>query len=108
FEMTTGQLPFRSHDREQLLEMQRTAPAPNPRMLRQDLPPAAEAIILRLLQKSTEKRYKDAHHLSEDLKSLQRSFPSSPWEIVGMGDQPMSAPQPPPAPSAGVAEWATR
>jgi serine/threonine-protein kinase len=108
FEMVTGQLPFRSHDREQLLEMQRTGATPNPRSLRPDLMPAAEAIILKLLQKSTEKRYKDAHHLSEDLKALQRSFPSSPWELVQSGDQPVNAPQPPPAPSAGVAEWATR
>lgn len=108
FEMVTGQLPFRSHDREQLLEMQRSAPPPNPRMLRPDLPPAAEAIILKLLQKSLDKRYKDAHHLQEDLKAFQRSLPSSPWEIIQVGDQPVSAPQPPPAPSAGVAEWATR
>ncbi len=108
FEMATGQLPFRSHDREQLLEMQRTGSTPNPRSLRPDLLPAAESIILKLLQKSTEKRYKDAHHLSEDLKALQRSFPSSPWELVQSGDQPISAPQAPPAPSAGVAEWATR
>jgi len=108
FEMVTGQLPFRSSDREQLLEMQRTANPTNPRTLRPDLPPTAESIILKLLQKQPEKRYKDAHHLSEDLKALQRSLPSSPWELVQLGDQPISAPQPPPAPSAGVAEWATR
>ena len=30
FEMLTGQLPFRSDDRETLLEMQRTAVAPQP------------------------------------------------------------------------------
>jgi len=31
FEMLTGQLPFRSNDRDTLLEMQRTSPPPNPR-----------------------------------------------------------------------------
>jgi serine/threonine-protein kinase len=108
FEMVTGQLPFRSHDRETLLEMQRSAPPPNPRMLRPDLPPAAEMIILKLLQKSLDKRYKDAHHLSEDLKALQRSLPSSPWEVLQLSDAPVQCPAPPPAPSAGVAEWATR
>lgn len=108
FEMVTGQLPFRSHDRETLLEMQRSAQAPNPRMLRPDLPPSAESIILKLLQKSLDKRYKDAHHLSEDLKALQRSMPSSPWEVLQLSDAPVQTPAPPPAPSAGVAEWATR
>ncbi|MDP3273777.1 MAG: protein kinase [Deltaproteobacteria bacterium] len=108
FEMVTGQLPFRSHDRDTLLEMQRTGATPNPRTLRPDLAPAAESIILKLLQKSLDKRYKDAHHLSEDLKALQRSMPSSPWEVLHLSDAPAQAPAAPPAPSAGVAEWATR
>ncbi len=108
FEMVTGTLPFRSGDRETLLEQQRTAPPPNPRSLRPDLHPEAEKIILKLLQKSTEKRYKDAHHLSEDLKALQRALPSSPWEMVNQGDGGAAAPPPPPAPSPGVVEWATR
>src|SRR6187401_2817638 len=51
FEMVTGQLPFRSSDRETLLEMQRSSPAPKPMSLRRDLPEAAERIILRLLEK---------------------------------------------------------
>jgi serine/threonine protein kinase len=34
FEMLTGQLPFRSNDRETLLEMQRSQPPPRPRSIR--------------------------------------------------------------------------
>ncbi len=108
YEMTTGQLPFRSSDRDQLLDLQRNGSTPNPRLLRPDLHPEAEKIILKALQKSTEKRYKDAHHLSEDLKSLQRSLPSTPWEVATSDAGGSPAPPPPPAPSAGVAEWATR
>ncbi len=108
FEMTTGKLPFHSHDREQLLEMQRSAPPPNPRNLRADLHPEAEKIILRLLQKDPARRYKDAHHLSEDLKALQRSLPSTTWDGAQSEAAPAAPQPPPPAPSAGVAEWATR
>ncbi|MEZ4410912.1 MAG: protein kinase [Polyangiales bacterium] len=110
FEMCTGQLPFRSHDRDQLLEMQRSQPAPNPRLLRPDLSPEAEKIILRLLQKEAARRYKDAHHLQEDLKSLQRTLPSALWEASQLNaEAPAPAPAPPPPASApGVAEWATR
>jgi eukaryotic-like serine/threonine-protein kinase len=110
YEMSTGQLPFRSHDRDQLLEMQRTGTPTNPRVLRPDLHPEAEKIILKLLQKTVERRYKDAHHLSEDLKALQRTLPSAPWETMQNPESQGSpaAPPPPPAPSAGVAEWATR
>src|SRR4051794_12072589 len=73
FEMLTGQLPFRSNDRDTLLEMQRTAPPPKPRAIRPDANPQAESITLRLLEKDVRKRFQDAHHLQEELKALQRS-----------------------------------
>ena len=106
FEMLTGQLPFRSSDRETLLEMQRSAPAPRPSAIRPEVLPLAEAMVLRLLEKDRRKRFQDAHHLHEELKALQRSLPSAPWE-VSPGD---NAPPPPPPPpeSPGVTEWANR
>jgi serine/threonine protein kinase len=107
FEMLTGQLPFRSNDRETLLEMQRTAPAPKPRSIKPDILPAAETIVLKLLEKDRRKRFQDAHHLHEDLKSIQRSLPSTPWD-VGAGENAPPPPPPPPPESPGVIEWANR
>src|SRR5271156_2373360 len=105
FEMLTGQLPFRSDDRETLLEMQRTAIAPRPRSIKPDVLPAAESIVVKLLEKDRRKRYQDAHHLHEELKALQRSLPATPWEVATSGDA--AAPPPPPPPqSAGVTERA--
>src|SRR5258706_7396276 len=92
FEMLTGQLPFRSNDRETLLEMQRSSPPPKPRTIRSDVNPAAEAITLRLLEKDIRKRFQDAHHLQEELKALQRSLPSHQRDVAAQGDAP-----PPPA-----------
>src|SRR5580692_3921796 len=107
FEMLTGQLPFRSDDRETLLEMQRTAVAPRPRSIKPDVLPAAEAIVVKLLEKDRRKRFQDAHHLHEELKSLQRSLPNTPWEVPGASEN--AAPPPPPPPqSEGVIEWASR
>ena len=97
FEMLTGQLPFRSDDRETLLEMQRTAVAPRPRTIKPDVLPAAEAIVIKLLEKDRRKRFQDAHHLHEELKSLQRSLPNTPWEVAATGE---NAAPPPPAPAA--------
>jgi eukaryotic-like serine/threonine-protein kinase len=112
FEMLTGQLPFRAGDRDSLLEMQRTAPAPRPTSIRKDCHPAAERIVLRLLEKDPRKRYRDGHHLLEELKALQRSLPSASWEKEGTsgGETPPAAvPLPPPAPRApSVIEWAGR
>ncbi len=107
FEMLTGQLPFRSDDRDTLLELQRTGIAPRPRSIKPDVLPAAEAIVVKLLEKDRRKRFQDAHHMHEELKSLQRSLPSTPWEIGTTGE---NAPPPPPPPpqSPGVIEWASR
>ncbi|PIE06263.1 MAG: hypothetical protein CSA75_00445 [Sorangium cellulosum] len=113
FEMCCGQLPFKSSDRETLLEMQRNGPPPRPRQLRPDLPTAAESIIYRLLEKDPRKRFLDAHHLQEELKALQRTLPSRNWEVTprapGVGGEVQGAPPPPPPPqSEGVTEWANR
>src|SRR5271156_3448105 len=109
FEMLTGQLPFRAGDRDSLLEMQRTAPAPRPTSIRKDCHPVAERIVLRLLEKDPRKRYRDGHHLLEELKALQRSLPSASWEKEGGGDAPPAAPLAPPPPrTPGVVEWAAR
>ena len=83
FEMLTGQLPFRSDDRETLLEMQRTAIAPRP-AVDQAGRSAGGRVDRRasLLEKDRRKRFQDAHHLHEELKALQRSLPSTPWDMA--------------------------
>lgn len=112
FEMVTGRLPFRSADRDTLLEMQRTAKAPSPTINRKDLPEAAEQICLRLLEKEIKARFRDGHHLQEELKKLQRSLPSQVWdkEKPGGSESPsiQEPPPPPPARSPGVVEWSRR
>src|SRR5688572_22705953 len=108
FEMLTGQLPFRSNDRETLLEMQRSASAPKPRSIKPDVLPAAESIILKLLEKDKRKRHQDAHHLHEELKALQRAIPSTAWEVNSTGGDLAPPPPPPPPESPGVIEWANR
>jgi eukaryotic-like serine/threonine-protein kinase len=109
FEMLTGQLPFRSSDRDTLLELQRTAIAPKPSSIRHDCHPVAERITLRLLEKDARRRYRDGHHLLEELKALQRSLPSQGWDKENNGDNTQAAlPPPPPPRSAGVTEWASR
>ncbi len=109
FEMITGQLPFRSTDRDTLLELQRTGPAPRPSAVHKDCHPVAERIMLRLLEKEQRRRYRDGHHLLEELKALQRSLPSQAWDKTADPQQAPGIPPPPPPPrSADVTEWASR
>jgi serine/threonine protein kinase len=107
YEMLTGQLPFRSPDRETLLEMQRTSAPVRPTAIKNEILPQAEQICLRLLEKEARKRYQDAHHLLEELKALQRALPSQQtWEVGA--NEALPAPPPPPPQSPGVVEWANR
>jgi len=111
FEMLTGQLPFRATDRDALLEMQRTAVAADPVTIRADAQPEARKIVMRLLEKDAKKRYRDGHHLLEELKRFQRSLPNSTsWEQKkAQGGESAQAPPPPPPPKTlAVSEWAGR
>jgi serine/threonine-protein kinase len=107
YEMVTGQLPFRSSDRDTLLEMQKTRPAPSPRLLAKELPEVAEKIILKLLEKDPKNRFRDGHHLQEELKALQRTLPQS-WEVQPGEAAPAAPPPPPRAATPGVVEWSRR
>jgi serine/threonine-protein kinase len=104
FEMLTGRLPFRSGDRDELLEMQRKATPPSPRKFRSDIPDQAERIILKLLEKNPEDRFRDGHHLKEELKEMQRALPSRGWDAPADA-APAAPPPPPPAKAPGVVEW---
>lgn len=109
FEMMTGQLPFRASDRDTLLEMQRTAHAPLPSSIRRDCHSEAEKIVMRLLEKDQRKRYRDGHHLLEELKKLQRSLPShTTWDAKKAPEGAANPPVPPPPRSPGVMEWPGR
>ncbi|HSN81793.1 MAG TPA: protein kinase [Polyangiales bacterium] len=104
FEMLTGRLPFRSGDRDELLEMQRKATAPSPRKYRPEIPEQAERVILKLLEKDPANRFRDGHHLKEELKELQRALPSREWDTP-TETAPVAPPPPRAAKAPGVVEW---
>ncbi len=104
FEMLTGRLPFRSGDRDELLEMQQKAKPPSPRKYRPDVPDQAERIILKLLEKDPADRFRDGHHLKEELKAMQRALPARTWDVAA-DVAPAAPPPPPPAKAPGVVEW---
>jgi eukaryotic-like serine/threonine-protein kinase len=108
FEMLTGQLPFRATDRDTLLEMQRNMAPPVPSSIRKDCDPVAERIVTKLLEKDPRARYRDGHHLLEELKALQRSLPSVSWDKEADAGAPPVLPPPPPPRSPSVTEWASR
>ena len=83
YEMLTGRLPFLARDRDGYIESHKKSIPPSPKTFQKDIDPRAERIIMTLLEKDLTKRFRDAHHLLEEFKTLQRRIaPVSPWEIA--------------------------
>ena len=81
FEMCTGRLPFSAHDRDGYIESHKSVMPYSPDKFIPNLDPRAVRVIMRLLEKDPGQRFRDAHHLLEELKALQRRVgPASQWE----------------------------
>ncbi len=105
FEMLTARLPFISADRKEILKMHQSAEPPRVRQYAPDAPVEAERIIAKLLEKDQARRYRDAHHLLEDMKALQRHAPRD----LSWGPMPDIGPIGRNGPvTSGVAAWALR
>lgn len=71
YEMLTGVAPHAGEDRAQTLHrLLFDAPTP-PRRLRGEIPRDLESICLKCLEKKTEKRYRSAQELADDLRRFQ-------------------------------------
>jgi serine/threonine-protein kinase len=81
YECVTGQLPFDALNRDDIPEMHITTMPLPPSQLVSSIDRGAEAIIMRLLAKSPRERYRDAHHLLDELKELMRRTAPSPLEF---------------------------
>ncbi len=60
FEALTGRLPFQHNSNYALMNAHLKEAPPNPRMLRQTIPPAVEAVVLRAIEKDPTRRFQSA------------------------------------------------
>jgi hypothetical protein len=94
YEMVAGRRPFNPASPYQLLELQRRGVRVNPSALCPDLPPAAEAAILRALAFDPKDRYQRARDFGDDLaRALAASAePQGPYTApVASGETRMGA-----------------
>jgi hypothetical protein len=68
--LLTGQAPFQHADGATIVARVVTEPAPPPRRLRADIPPALEEVVLRGLERARERRFSDLAALREALLPL--------------------------------------
>ncbi len=78
YELTTGRLPFTAEDPLSVISQHLYAPVVPPHTFRADLPPAFEAIILKLMIKSADERYQSAREVSQALVELVQPAEPSP------------------------------
>jgi serine/threonine-protein kinase len=89
YEMCTSRLPYSAKDRDGFIQAHKTEQPAIPEKYVKDLDPRASRIIMSLLEKDGAKRFRDAHHLLDELKSLQRHVgPVSIWEVSPSQDPP--------------------
>ncbi|MGH9847361.1 MAG: protein kinase domain-containing protein [Blastocatellia bacterium] len=115
YELATGRLPFGAGTMVELYEFHRRGPEFRPSLLRNDLPPAAEAAILKSLAFDPSLRHARARDLSEELvRALTEEnppaqikpgevsasqFPSAPTQVEAeVGPPPAPAPESKPSP----------
>jgi len=77
YELLTGRLPWDTRSMATLMGQIARMPPPDPRALRRELPRELADVLLVLLQKAPELRYRDGIQLAEDLEQIARTWVSS-------------------------------
>jgi serine/threonine protein kinase len=85
FEMLTGRLPFEGKTTT-LLVKHLNDPPPKPSSVLANIPADVDALVLRLLQKEPNARYRDAYHLVEALQQLLDELPTVARGRLGLQD----------------------
>lgn len=93
YQALTGALPFTAGTARELMRHHLVTPPPSPRQHNEDIPPALESILLRLLAKDPALRWQKAEHL---LSALERWNATESPESAdsGAGGSPSRIPNP--------------
>ncbi|MDP3274111.1 MAG: protein kinase [Deltaproteobacteria bacterium] len=95
FEMLTGELPFEAEFPADLLLKHMLDPPRSPRSLRADIPLAVELLVLRLLVKKADERFRDAFHLIEEIDRVSAMVSGPAPEITLVAQSlPSMVPEP--------------
>ena len=70
FEMFTGQLPFQANSLVGMALLHAYEPPPPPRSIEPDLPEVLEALLLRMLEKTPEKRHERVEEIADAIADL--------------------------------------
>lgn len=78
YELVLGRLPFQVKTLAEAIHYHTKEPPPSPSYIKPDLPSALESIILKALQKDSDRRFQDANTMAEALTDVSSSWIVSP------------------------------
>lgn len=78
YEMITGRVPFSNFDEQTVLSQHLKEAVSPPSYSRDNVPPALEAIVLRLLEKNPKDRYASAQDVLHELEQVSLGLDSTP------------------------------
>jgi serine/threonine-protein kinase len=70
YELLTGEVPFKGEDSEAIMNLRLTESPRPPRLLRPDIPPGLESIVLRALSRHRKDRFQSAREMRTAITSL--------------------------------------
>jgi serine/threonine protein kinase len=73
----TGEVPFRGKTKREILNQHLSAPVPDPRMYRKDIPETFVRIIQRAMAKNSGERYQDAAEMAIGLRNMANNLRQS-------------------------------
>ncbi|MBN2715773.1 MAG: protein kinase [Deltaproteobacteria bacterium] len=90
FEMLTGKLPFQARDRDSFIEAHKHSKPMVAIEVNPKIDQTVSDTVAMLLEKDPNKRFRDAHHFVEKLKTLQRRVApvSAPWIVAQQHGDP--------------------
>jgi serine/threonine protein kinase/formylglycine-generating enzyme required for sulfatase activity len=103
YELLTGRHPFRSDNKDEMLEQIATAEARPPRQADDTIPVELERICLKALSKPASQRYTTARDMAEDLRFFLAASDRSPRTTVPLAAPAPALPPPLPQPSSAPA-----
>ncbi len=76
YEMTTGQLPFKTHTITDAIQQHCYTAPRSPRLLRSDIPEELEQIILKALEKEPADRFQDGYEMAQAIRQVIAALPN--------------------------------
>jgi diguanylate cyclase (GGDEF)-like protein len=87
YEILTQRLPFNSHDPLELVHFHLAKEPLSPHIINQEIPEIIAKIVMKMLEKTAEKRYQSAYGIQKDLETCFQQYQQGNFQDFPLGTQ---------------------